>query len=74
MKKKSLPLRFYHKLLSFIRNSKINIMCRLGYGCENCKYCDPVCYYMGEINGKDFWCKHWGYDYKGENKWINRNL
>lgn len=66
MKKKPLSLRIYHKLLIFIRNSKIKIMRSLGYGCENCKHCDPVCYFAGEISGVDFWCEHWEYDYKGE--------
>jgi hypothetical protein len=66
MKKKPLPLILYHKLSSFIKNSKIKIMRSLGYGCENCKYCDPVCYFAGEISGTNFWCKHWEYDSKKE--------
>jgi len=62
MKMKPLPLRLYNNFTTFIRNSKIKIMCSLGYGCENCKYCDPVCYFAREISGKDFWCEHREYN------------
>lgn len=55
----------YNRLKTCITNNKIKIMCSLGYGCENCKYCEPVCYFTGEISGKDFWCNHWEYN----NKW-----
>jgi hypothetical protein len=64
LKKKPWILITYNKFKTFIRNSKINIMRSLGYGCENCKHCDPVCYFAGEISGKDFWCKDWEYNSK----------
>lgn len=60
--KKPWILIIRNRFKSFIANKKIKIMCCLGYGCENCKHCDPVCYFAGEISGKDFWCKHWEYN------------
>lgn len=57
--KKAWTLIMFNRLIILVNNIKIKLMCNLGYTCETCKYCDPVCYFAGEISGKDFWCKYW---------------
>ena len=57
--KKPWILRLYGGFTRLIKNGLVKFMCYIGYRCENCKYCDPVCCFAGEISGKDFWCKNW---------------
>jgi len=59
MKNKPLSLRIHNNIRRLTRNFTIGFMRCLGYGCENCKHCDPVCYYAGEVSGANFWCKDW---------------
>lgn len=56
-KKNPIILKIRH-LKSDLRNFCIRVAIKSGFGCVTCRYCDPVCYYAGEINGKHS-CLHW---------------